>query len=319
MSNTAVEFLKASNDVILIAHVAPDGDALGATLALYQGLVRLGKRVQAVCDDPVPYGYRFLPCADRLVRTEEAYPAAAAVAVDCADVGRMGRAAGLFQKAERTLCVDHHETNPRFADVNYVEPCAATGELIDRILFQLGVPLTEEIADCLYTALVADTGNFSYSNTTPDTFRIAAELLEAGIDLPELNRNLFRTVPLRKTKLLGRVISNMKLSADGLVAVSALSRADMDACGANGEDTEGIVENLRDIETVEVAALLRESPEGIRVSLRGKRYADVSRIALAFSGGGHKRAAGCTIHEPLKDAESKVLRAAERLIAEAHG
>ena len=203
MMREAVAFLKAHDDLLLIAHISPDGDTLGSSLALYCGLKRLGKTVRVVCENPVPASYRFCPYADRVLLPEQAEPAKTVVAVDCADLLRTGACARFFETAEASLCIDHHETNRGFADVNWVSCVAATGELIYQLLVELEVPIDVEIATLLYTALAADTGNFAYSNTTADTFRIAAELRETGFDLPEINRLLFRTFSFAKLKLLG--------------------------------------------------------------------------------------------------------------------
>ena len=187
----------------------------------------------------------------------------------------------------------------------------ATGELVYRILGRLSVEPDVETASLLYVALASDTGNFSYSNTSPETFRIAACLLERGIDLPELNRRLFRTIPYRKLLLQSRAVAACTLHAEGRIAVSTLSLGDLAACGATGEDSEGLIDDLRDIDTVEIAALLREETDGsVRVSLRGKREADVSRIAVRFGGGGHRLASGCTMRVPLAQAAEAVLTAA---------
>jgi len=308
MMREAVAFLKAHDDLLLIAHISPDGDTLGSSLALYCGLKRLGKTVRVVCENPVPASYRFCPYADRVLLPEQAEPAKTVVAVDCADLLRTGACARFFETAEASLCIDHHETNRGFADVNWVSCVAATGELIYQLLVELEVPIDVEIATLLYTALAADTGNFAYSNTTADTFRIAAELRETGFDLPEINRLLFRTFPFAKLKLRARCIENCTLYADGRIAAAHITQADLADCSAAAADAEGLIDDLRDIETVEIAAVLREGIDGaIRVSLRGKRIADVSSIAVFFGGGGHRLAAGCTMYEDIHSAQQKIV------------
>lgn len=315
MLQDAAAFIREHDDFTLISHVSPDGDTLGSGLALYQGLLALEKNVQIVCADPVPATYRFLPFSDRILLPQNAKPTRAVIAVDCADVGRVGSAEFLLQKPAATLNIDHHDTNTAYLEQNFVRHVAAAGELIYHLLLRLRVPITVPIASCLYTALVTDTGNFAYSNTTPDTLRIAAELLETGIDLPELNRLLFRTTPLNKVRLRGRAIDRMKLYADGKICFCALSLKDFAACGATNEDTEGVIDSLRDIDTVEIAALLHEDTDGsIRVSLRGKRVSDVSAVAASFGGGGHRLAAGCTLHTPMDEAAETILKACEKLL-----
>ena len=315
MLQDAVRFLRANDDILLIAHVSPDGDTLGSCFALYGALLELGKHAQVVCENPVPAIYRFLPFSDQLIPPEQARPAEAVVCVDCADLARTGRSEPLFQSAKTTLNIDHHGTNDRYAEENFVQKAGATGELIYNVIASLKITLNKNIASCLYAAITTDTGNFSYSNTTPDTLRIAAELLDTGIDLPLLNRCLFRTVPFHKLKLHSLAVSKTQLFEHGRIGISFVTQEEMLSCGASGEDTEGIIDSIRDIDTVEVAALLRESEDGlIRVSLRGKSSADVSKIATLFGGGGHRLAAGCTLQPPIDTAFGQILESARQLL-----
>lgn len=311
MLMNAVRFIRAHDDILLISHVSPDGDTLGSSLALYAAILQLGKRAQIVCEDSVPQIYRFLPNAGQVTLPQNARPVDAVISVDCADLARTGNSQPLFDNARFTLNIDHHGTNDNYAMDNYVQKAGATGELVYSMLNCLKVSLTKDIAGCLYAALTTDTGNFSYSNTTPDTLRIAAELLETGIDLPYLNRALFRTVPFHKMRLHGLAIMKTELYEHGRIGLAMLTRGDLLDCGATGEDSEGIIDSIRDIDTVEIAALLRESEDGsVRVSLRGKTAADVSRIAVAFGGGGHRLAAGCTMNLPIGQAAERILSAA---------
>ncbi len=315
MLQDAVRFLRAHDDILLIAHVSPDGDTLGSSFALYGAMLEFGKRVQVVCEDPVPAIYRFLPFSEQLIPPEQAKPAEAVVCIDCADLARTGRCEPLFRAAKATLNIDHHGTNDRFAEENYVQKAGATGELIFNVIACLKITLNKNIASCLYAAITTDTGNFSYSNTTPDTMRIAADILDTGIDLPYLNRCLFRTVPFHKLKLHALAVDNTKLYEFGRIGISCLTLNEIKSCGATGEDTEGIIDAIRDIDTVEVAALLRESEDGlIRVSLRGKTCADVSRIATLFGGGGHRFAAGCTMQPTIEAAAEQILASAKELL-----
>lgn len=315
MLERAAAFIRQHEDFVLIAHVSPDGDTLGSCLALRLLLLSLGKRVQVVCEDPVPAIYRFLPGAAAVLRPEQARGAAAVISVDCADRARTGAAEPLIGGAA-TLNIDHHESNTGYFEENFVEHVAATGELIWRLYAALCVPLGKDAAACLYTAIVTDTGNLSYSNTTPDTLRITAELLETGIDLPQLNRAIYRTVPLHKVRLLGCVIRNTTLYCAGRIGISFLALDDFRSSGASNEDTEGAVDCIRDIDTVELAALLYECEDGaVHISLRGKRSADVSQIAKSFGGGGHRLAAGCTLYAPLETAYEMTRQKAEALLA----
>jgi len=306
----AAAFLKTHNDFLLIAHVSPDGDTLGSCLCLYQALLQLDKRVQLACEEPVPPLYAFLPHADTVKLPSAVGPFSAIVFLDCADLARAGDLAPLLGTAQHSLCIDHHQTNPGFAQVNWIARVSSTGEMIFSLLEAMDIPVTPDMAACLYTAISTDTGNFSYANVSPDTFRIAARLLERGLDLPELNRRLFRCVLKKKTRLVGVVINNLEFLADGRFALSTVSRTELKRWDATGEDCEGLIDHLRDIQGVEVSCLLRESIDGqIRVSLRSLRHLDVSRIAADLGGGGHRRAAGITLPGPMEQAKARMTEA----------
>ncbi len=300
---TIAQLIKANDEFAIVAHVSPDGDTLGCVLALAHALKRMGKRIEAVCASPVPHIYEFLPGAKDILSPGEAKPARVVIAVDCADEARMDVARPLFQGAQHTVNIDHHMTNNSYAQFNHVDGhAAATGELIYKLILQLGeIPDADE-ASCLYAALMSDTGNFAYSNTTPDTLRIAAELMELGADNTEINRRIYRTIPLQKQKLLGLALTKLSLHEDGKIGVSRISRADIVSCGASDEDAEGIIDHIRDIEGVEIALTVREADAGVyKVSLRSKAYADVGAIAKRMGGGGHMCASGYTAYGAVMD------------------
>lgn len=301
MLGAALRFLREHDDILFIAHVAPDGDTLGSCLALYLLMQALGKTAQVVCAEPVPRVYRFLPAAEQVLLPKDARQTDAVMCVDCADLARAGACQVFFSAAKHRFNIDHHGSNPGYADGNHVQRAAATGELVFHIIRQFGVAISPDMATCLFVAISTDTGNFSYFNTSADTFRVAAELVEAGIDLPAINRSLFRMVPYRKLKLLGCAIAKLQLHCEGRLGIALLTQPDMRACDATSEDTEGIIDAIRDIDTVEVAVLLRESTDGlVRVSMRAKNAVNVSDIATSFGGGGHPLAAGCTLDMPIE-------------------
>lgn len=307
----AASFLQSHQTFFLAAHQSPDGDTLGSCLALRQALRHMDKQATVVCSDPVPEWFSFLVGADTVLAPaalQGLAPAEAVVYVDCADHKRTGELQPLLEAAPFQYCIDHHETNPqKTKDGDWVEPTGATGELILQLLQALSVPLTKEIATCLYTALATDTGNFSYSNTTPDTFRAAALLLEAGIDLPELNRTLFRSMKRNKARLIAYVLQNMHLYEQDMLGIVTIELRTLDAFDATEADCEGLIDYVRDINTVEAACVLRESHDGtVRVSMRSKHGCDVAKPAQQFGGGGHFRAAGCTLHTTLDEAERQV-------------
>ena len=307
----AASFIQSHQSFYLAAHQSPDGDTLGSCLALRTALTALGKEAEVVCPDRVPANLGFLEGAAAVTGTEGITPPKEAVIyVDCADHKRTGALQSVLETAPYQFCIDHHGTNPRASkDGDWVEEAGATGELILRLLHTLSVPVTHGIAVALYTAIATDTGNFAYSNTTPDSLRAAAELLSYGIDLPELNRILFREMTLPKAKLTAYVLTEMELSASGRLNLVAIPQSVLDAIGATKEDCEGLIDSLRDVDTVEAACVLRESGGVVRVSMRSKRTCDVAAIAKRFGGGGHVRAAGCTLELPLEEA-TRIMREA---------
>lgn len=300
----AAAFIQSHQCFYLAAHQSPDGDTLGSCLALRAALRAMGKEATVVCPDAVPAYLGFLEGADTVIGTNGIEkPAEAVIYVDCGDHKRTGHLRETLETAPYQFCIDHHGTNPRESkDGDWVEEVSATGELILRLFEILQVPVTHGMANALYTAIATDTGNFSYSNTTAEAFAAAAKLLGYGIDLPELNRVLFREMPLKKAKLIAYTLSHMELSEDGRLNLCAIPASALDACGAAKEDCEGLIDHLRDIDTVEAACLLRESGNVVRVSMRSKRTCDVAAIGKRFGGGGHVRAAGCTLDMSLEEA-----------------
>lgn len=300
-----------NNDFTLIMHVSPDGDAIGSACALRLALMALGKRVQAVCDGDVPRIYRFLEGAEDIIKPNDARITSAAIAVDCADEGRMGAAGEIFAQAKHTANIDHHVTNTMFAQHNAVEAnAAAAAEVVKKLTEQLDVDFGADIATCLFCGLVTDTGNFAYSNTTPDTLFAAGELLQRGADNALINRAVYRSAPVSKRRMLGLGLIKAEYLHGGKVAVCKLTRADFDRFNARDEDCEGIIDNLRDVENVEIAMLIREKePDVYKVSMRAKEYANMCAVAERYGGGGHRLAAGCTMRGEL-DALAAELTAA---------
>ena len=309
MISDAVAFLKEHTDFLLVAHVAPDGDTLGSCLALQRLLAQLGKRARVISDDPVPHLYAFLPGADQVIEPDGAVDAEAYVAVDCADAGRAGT---IWQRVgERpSLCIDHHVTNPAFAQVNYIEDCAATGELVCLLYAAFDQSISPQAGVCLYTAIATDTGNFAYSSVTPRTFALMGKVMESGFDLPECNRLLYRNERLQKLRMTARTVENAKLYREGQIIVGTLSKAETEAVGGLKADADGIIDRLRDVETVIAACFLREEGENeVKLSLRSKAKVDCAALAKAYNGGGHVRAAGATLYMPLAEAEERITAA----------
>jgi phosphoesterase RecJ-like protein len=299
---TREDVLRAIRDgehFVLVTHEHPDGDALGSIVAMQAVLRALGKDSVLVIDPqefPLPQEYRFFaldglatePPADLAGRT--------AIFLDCGNLERTPFAA--LRLAEPLLNIDHHHDNTRFGTVNHVvEDASCTAELIWDLLPDLHVELTTQIAEALYVGLVTDTGRFSYENTTPRAHLMAAELIEAGVDPAALYRQIYEGVPAEKLALLARALSGMARFDDGRVIVAMLTAADFAASGADASHAEGVIDQIRTVAGTKVAVLIRETSgadaRGVRrVSLRATDdEVDVSAIARAFGGGGHRRAA----------------------------
>ncbi|HHY38958.1 MAG TPA: bifunctional oligoribonuclease/PAP phosphatase NrnA [Clostridia bacterium] len=316
--------LMRAQSCMILCHVMPDGDAIGSSLALARALTRLGKKVKLVSVDPVPEVYRFLESEIRFepasTITREAMGLyETLVFLDCTHKDRIGSLADLIGPNHFIVNVDHHTTNSFFGHVNYVDrDAAAVGEQVLRIIDRLGVSLDEDMAKSLYAAILTDTGSFRYENTKPRVFRVAARLLEAGAKPSEISEAIYESRSFSSLKVLGLALTTLKTTAAGKVAWMTMSREMLVDAGGSESDTEGIINYARAIRGVEIGLFFREvEASTTRVGLRSRAVVDVSMIAGEFGGGGHPRAAGCTVHLPLKEAEKVVVQRAVRAVREA--
>lgn len=323
LAAAAAELRRAARP-ILAGHVVPDGDSVGSTLALGFMLEQLGKTVQMVSQDAIPATYRFLPGVERIhVGSVPEADYDCLVTLDCSTPERLGPAVQplVSRPGIRVLNIDHHISTGPFGDLNHIDPAAAAvGEILFDLAGPLGARITADVSVCLYVAIATDTGSFRYENTTAETHRRVARLMETGLDTAAVNTRLFDERPLAALKLLHQVLGTLSVRAGGRVASLRLTRA-MDAEYGEEVDAEGLINYARRISGVEVGILFRELPEGqIKVGFRSKRAVDVAALASAFGGGGHPRAAGCRFEGELAEVERRVLDAAERVVAEAfHG
>jgi phosphoesterase RecJ-like protein len=295
-----VAALRKQDHFLVTSHENPDGDALGSLLAMHLALRQLRKDscMYLAGPAPLPGEYGFLALDDLLRELPSDHAERILVAVDCAQASRIGGDPALLERPRLTLNIDHHHDNTRFGDVNLVvEQASSTGELLADLFQKLDVPITPELAEPLYTALVTDTGRFQYANTTPKALRLAADLVEAGADVHKVFQGVYETVQFAKLKLLARALERAQILAGGRVVVSYLLRGDFSEVGAAEPYSEGIIDYLRAVEGAELAALIREPPRGgspaRKVSLRSSvDEIDVSAIARKSGGGGHRQAAG---------------------------
>jgi phosphoesterase RecJ-like protein len=311
-----VEAIRDHDRFLVTTHENPDGDALGSLLAMHLALGKLGKDsvMYLAGDTPLPNEYHFM-ALDRLQRT---LPADAGdrvlLAVDCANESRLGPDPEILQSTGFVVNIDHHHDNTRFGDVDLVVPNASsTGEVLRDIFGDLGVELTPDIAEALYIALVTDTGRFQYTNTTPKTLRLAAELVEAGANVHRVFQGVYESVEFAKLKLLARALGRAQVYEGGRVIVSYLLRTDFTEVGAVEPYSEGIIDYLRAVEGAAMAALIREPPRSDgptrRVSLRASvDELDVSAIARKWDGGGHRQAAGFSAEQSIEEITQQLLQ-----------
>ena len=298
-----VELIESKRHFAITSHVRPDGDALGSSLGLYWLLRALGKDPEVIMRDPVPHSYEKLPGADEVRVTpaiDQNYDAV--FVIECSDITRPGL---VDLEKQLVVNIDHHSTTALFGTINWIDSTAsAVGEMIYNLCKAIGVRPTREIAECVYTALITDTGSFHYSNTTERTFKVASELVRAGVKPAKISQAVFSNYPWGKIELLSRVLATAKRDDSGRVAWLRQT-IDMQAeTSASDEDGDGFVNYPLSCGEVEAVSFMKESAPGVyRTSLRSKGDINVARIAERFGGGGHRNAAGCTLRGDWDEAE----------------
>jgi len=306
-----------AGSVLLFPHISPDGDTIGSTLALRMLLTRLKKNVAVVLDDTPPKSLSFLPDIYCVRRYDEAAETLTltdrtlAIAVDVSSDDRLGRALTLFQRVKTTAQIDHHPTNPGYAQINVIDGDApATAVLVNRLFTAFGLPIKREEAICLYTGLSTDTGNFVYQNTNVEAFRMMEKLMEAELPIAYYARILFRCKEREHLALLGKALPTMRYLCGGEIAGMRLSMKAFQAAGAAHENAEGVVDYAIDVIGVKIAYLARETESGgIKCSLRALAPYRVDAVAEQFGGGGHQLAAGCTLEGPMRKAVARLEKA----------
>ena len=300
------EILRA-NKIAILTHENPDGDAIGSSLAMYNTLKNMGKDVDVIMPEFAKI-FNFLPYANEIKNITEITNYDLVISLDCADIKRLNGAATIFENAKMTVSIDHHGTNTMFANLNYVDPASpACAQILVSILNYWKIEISKEIGECLITGIITDTGGFKYSNVTVETFEFAAELLAKGVNISNIYERVLQTRTLAKFNLTKIALNRLELLENGKVAFTYINKEDIENTHAEMGDHEGIVEEGRGIEGVEVSVFLRENEKGYRVSLRSSKNVNVSDVCIIFGGGGHPRAAGCTMNYPLEVAKEKIL------------
>ena len=305
LDNIKEEILRGNN-IAILTHEIPDGDAIGSSLAMYNALKQFNKNVDVIIPS-YSKTYEFLPGTNKILKEgkEEKYDLA--IALDCGDLHRLNGWSKYFEEAKCRIEIDHHEANTMFGDFNYVDPTApACAQILITVFKFLGVEIDKDIGTCLLTGIITDTGGFQYQNVKPETFEFAAELLAKGINVSEIYKKTLQTVSKEKFELRKIAMSRIELLENGKISFTYITREDQEK--TRSEDHDGIVDIGRDIDGVEVSIFLREADDNVyKLSLRSNNYVNVSDISLLFNGGGHKRAAGGTINLPFEKAKEKII------------
>jgi bifunctional oligoribonuclease and PAP phosphatase NrnA len=296
---------------LVATHVDPDGDALGSAFALAFALTALGKDSTVYLRDKIPYRYEFLPKPANMVHEVPATGYDAVIVVDCGDLFRVGEALAAVRGSAYFVNIDHHETNEAFGDVNIVdERASSTAEVLYGILKSLSVRFDFNIAVNLYTAVLTDTGSFRYESTTSEAFSICEEMTRFGVRPSYVAGEVYECHPKERFQLLRLVLETLETFNGDRIATAYVTQSMFERTGTNREYTEGFVEYLKEIRGVEVACLVREVATGqYKVSMRSKDGVDVASVASSFGGGGHERAAGCTITGDIEAVKNKLIGA----------
>jgi len=296
-----VSCLRKADQVVLITHIKPDGDALGSLFGLADILRGMGKEVCTYLEEEVPELYRFLPGVERteysLARLREFVQAngknTVVIALDCGDSQRLGKSSTLLLVPQAFISIDHHQGNNGFGDLSWVEPHrSSTGEMICDLAMAMGQKPTPAAATCLYTAIMTDSGSFRYPTATSHTHKVAAFLVQCGAQTELVNEHLYDSYSLPRLRLLQKVLTTLSTFCDDRIALMCVTREMLEETGASLEEAELFINLPRAVKTVQIAVFLREGEDCVFVSLRSRGKCDVSRVALKFGGGGHARASG---------------------------
>ncbi len=307
--------LKKEKSVAIICHIRPDGDTIGSALALSLALNNLGIKSKVFCDDVVPSRFLFLKSVNDInVKLEGEF--SAMLAIDCADVSRLGSYYEKFSKHKNTYSIDHHVSNTKFAKENYVFENSSNCENVLMILEQFGVEITKDIANLLAMGIMTDTGNFRHKNVTANTLKSASKMVEKGADLNLIYYHMFTKQTKERAKLFGLTMSKIRYFLDGKFAVASVRIEDLLSTGAKQEETEGFVDFIMGIDSVEVGACVMEiDKDKFKISFRSKGT-DVNAVASTFGGGGHLLASGCQIFGEYEEIIDKICFAVSREIRE---
>jgi phosphoesterase RecJ-like protein len=308
------EIISQHQNIVLCGHTNPDGDAIGACLALAASLHKGGKTVQVLLE---PYGkkYNMIPNSALIVEKEAVKEAELFLALDCGDIGRLQGSENIFRGAKHTVNIDHHISNSYFGEYNYVEEeASSTSEIVFKLLKGY-FPMDGEIASALYAGLIYDTGGFRHTSTTPFTMQVAGELMTYDIPFTKIYNALFDSRNFSEMKIMGRAFDKAERYFDGKVIFSSITMKDIEECKGTNKELDAIINYLKGVIDTKIACFLYEKNEmDVKASFRGNDGYDVCALAQKFGGGGHVKAAGCTIAAPIARAKEMVFAEIEKML-----
>lgn len=313
--NQIIEVLMKSNRIAVTFHESPDGDSLGSSLALLNGLRSIKKEVYIICKEHIPETFQFLPSSNEIDGscTSLKENTDCLVALDCGNISRLNANIDWNNKNFTAINIDHHLSNDNYGDYNLVDTkAAAVSEVIYRLLTLMKINIDANIASCLYTSILTDTGSFRHSNTTAETHKIAGELINTKIDFSAIHRKIFDNRKYNMVKLEGLVVNDMYLNENKKLCVMRVSKEMTDRVNVTDFDSAEIVSIGLKVDSVEAAVLIKEKGNGVKISLRSKAYVDVRKVAEKFGGGGHMRAAGLSMELSLEEAEAAIVKEIEK-------
>lgn len=301
------EEINKAKDIVILTHESPDGDAVGSALAMYLTLQKMNKNVDVIIPE-YSNVFSFLPGADQIKKEGKEEPYDLAISVDVTGIKRLNGFSKYFENARTKIQIDHHEVNDMFADYNFVNPASpACAQILILVIEQLGIEIDKQIGTCLLTGIITDTGGFKYEGVSAETFEFASWLLNKGVNVSDIYKRVLQVKTRANFELRKLIMDRMEFICDNKVTFSYMKLEDEEKVNAMPGDHEGLVEVGRDIEGVEVSIFIREIENGYKVSLRSNNYVNVSDVAIAFHGGGHIRAAGCTIQGDLQQVRTKIV------------
>lgn len=311
-----LEEIQEAQNIVILTHESPDGDAVGSALAVKLALENMGKTPDVIIPEYSRI-FKFLPGTEDIKVESDIERYDLAISLDCATLKRLA-GGEYFENARKTIVIDHHGSNNMFGDLNYVNPVSpACCEILAGIFDYYNIEITQDIGKCLLTGIITDTGGFKYPATTAETFEFTAELLRKGVNVSDIYKRVMQTVSLAHFELAKRVMDRMEILEDGKITFTYIDKKDEEEVNAEPGDHEGLVELGRDIEGVEVSIFIRQSEAGkdeYKASLRSSDYVNVSDVCIMFGGGGHPRAAGATVKGTVEEVKQKLLKEIKKVL-----